>query len=82
MLVFCRGLAGELKEPFGHLWPLAFVLVLEENESILPSRLADAIEPRFQFRIAVIGTPQAQVAPIRSGHERSVNAIVTFSDAQ
>src|SRR6266581_640280 len=60
------GSLGQLQEPPGHLRPLAFLLVLEKDERVPPVLLTHPLPPRLQLRIAIIGTPQPQIAPIRS----------------
>src|SRR5438034_8655869 len=72
----------QLQESLGHLWPFPFLLVLEKDERIPPVLLTHPLPPRLQLRIAIIGTPQTQIAPIRRCYERNRKIIFRFGDAQ
>ena len=58
------------------------VFVFKEHEGVIPVLALDAMNPRQQFGVAVVGPSQTQVAPIRGGDERRVEFLVGFGHAE
>src|SRR5262245_27500044 len=73
---------GQLQRSRRHPWPLAFILVLEEQERVAPGLLLHPLHPSLEFCVAVIGPSQSQIAPIRCRYKRNFEGIIGVDDAQ
>ena len=56
--------------------------MLEEYKGILPLLLPKPFNPSLQFRLAVIGSSQAQIAPIRSRYPGNLKLVFRLGDTQ
>src|SRR5262245_54252437 len=76
--------APEGGEARRELRPLARVLVLEEHESLAPGQRLDALDPRAQVGVRVLGPAQAEIAPVAHRQQRRTGlaALVGVGRAQ
>src|SRR5215469_10465584 len=72
----------QLQISLRHSRPFAFILVLEEYEGIPPALFLYPIHPHLELPIVVVGSPQAQIAPIRGRHKWNLKVVLGVRDAQ
>src|SRR6185503_3414322 len=71
-------LARELDEASRQLGSLAFVLVLEEHERLLPALRPHPRAPVAKLVVGVVLSPQSQVAPARGRYQGRRRALVAL----
>src|SRR5512140_2833040 len=70
-----------LRERARELWSARLVLVLEEDVGRIPLLGGEALRPGVEVRLRVILAAEAEVTPLRGGHERR-RALLVVRDAQ
>src|SRR6516225_8968985 len=66
----------KLQKATCELWTFAGLFVLEKDEGFLPGLIPDLPDPVAEVRVTVIGTTQADVAPLGRGFERNSQLVV------
>ena len=65
-----------LLEALRELWSRTLVFVFEEQKHVFPTLCLNVLGPVFKFRVAVLATPQTQIAPVGRRDKRDFLTIV------